>query len=99
MALYAAGNIYSAVKNFEDRSYAKVFGIVLNHRNVEKENEKVEAFAAERGLKIVGEIPRSHDINRYEDMGKTVIEGDISLEVSKKFLDLADLLLESRDRA
>jgi hypothetical protein len=32
-------------------------------------------------------------------MGKTVIEGDISLEVSKKFLDLADLLLESRDRA
>jgi nitrogenase iron protein NifH len=99
MALYAAGNIYSAVKNFEDRSYAKVFGIVLNHRNVEKENEKVEAFAAKRGLKIVGEIPRSHDINRYEDMGKTVIEGDISLEVSKKFLDLADLLLESQDRA
>ena len=99
MALYAAGNIYSAVKNFEDRSYAKVFGVVLNHRNVENENEKVEAFAAERGLKIVGEIPRSHDINRYEDMGKTVIEGDISLEVSKKFLDLADLLLESQDRA
>ncbi len=98
MALYAAGNIYAAVKNFEDRSYAKVFGIVLNHRNVENENEKVEAFAAERGLKIVGEIPRSHDINRYEDMGKTVIEGDISLEVSKKFLDLADLLLESQDR-
>ena len=26
-------------------------------------------------------------------------EGDISLEVSKKFLDLADLLLESQDRA
>ena len=99
MALYAAGNIYSAVKNFEDRSYAKVFGVVLNHRNVENEKEKVEAFAAKRGLKIVGEIPRSHDINRYEDMGKTVIEGDISLEVSKKFLDLADLLLESRDRA
>ena len=35
MALYAANNISSAVRNFEDRSYARVFGIVLNHRNVE----------------------------------------------------------------
>ena len=40
MALYAADNISKAVKNFEDRSYARVFGIVLNHRNVENENEK-----------------------------------------------------------
>ena len=28
MALYAANNISSAVRNFEDRSYARVFGIV-----------------------------------------------------------------------
>ena len=40
MALYAANNISSAVRNFEDRSYARVFGIVLNHRNVENETEK-----------------------------------------------------------
>ena len=41
MALYAANNISSAVRNFEDRSYARIFGIVLNHRNVENETEKV----------------------------------------------------------
>ena len=29
MALYAANNINNAVKNFEDRSYAKVYGICL----------------------------------------------------------------------
>ncbi len=40
MAFYAADNISKAVKNFEDRSYARVFGIVLNHRNVENETEK-----------------------------------------------------------
>ena len=50
MALYAADNISKAVKNFEDRSYARVFGIVLNHRNVENETEKVETFAKEHGL-------------------------------------------------
>ena len=48
MALYAANNISSAVRNFEDRSYARVFGIVLNHRNVENEMEKVQAFSENR---------------------------------------------------
>lgn len=94
MALYAAGNINSAVKNFEDRSYAKVFGVVLNHRNVENESEKVRAFADGVGLPIVGEIPRSDDIIRYEELGKTVIEGDPTLPVSRRFFDLAQLLLE-----
>ncbi len=93
MALYAAGNIHAAVKNFEDRGYASVYGIVLNHRNVEHENEKVENFARERNLRIVGEIPRSNEINRYEDEGKTVIEADATLPVSKCFLQLATQLL------
>jgi nitrogenase iron protein NifH len=93
MALYAAGNIHAAVQNFEDRGYASVYGIVLNHRNVENENEKVEQFAKERGISIVGEIPRSNEINRYEDEGRTVIEADPSLEVSKCFLKLAERLL------
>ncbi len=94
MALYAANNINSAVKNFEDRGYAKVFGILLNHRNVEKELEKVENFASSVGLPIVGEIPRSHDITRFEDAGMTVIEGDASLPISQRFFALARLLLE-----
>ena len=94
MALYAANNISSAVRNFEDRSYARVFGIVLNHRNVENETEKVQAFSEKSGIPIVGEIPRSDEIIRYEDQGKTVIEGDRDSEISQRFFDLANLLLE-----
>ena len=89
MALYAANNINTAVENFEDRGYARVAGIILNHRNVPGETEKVQAFADERGLPIVADIPRSDDISRYEDEGKTVVEGDPSIEVSRRFLDLA----------
>ncbi len=89
MALYAANNINTAVLNFEDRGYARVAGIVLNQRNVPDEEAKVEAFANEHELPIVARIPRSDDINRFEDEGKTVIEGDPELEVSKRFLDLA----------
>ena len=48
MALYAANNINQAVKNFEDRSYARVEGLILNHRNVDHETEKVQKFAQER---------------------------------------------------
>ena len=57
MALYAANNINTAVKNFEDRSYAKVYGIVLNHRNVENEREKVQAFADEAACRSSARLP------------------------------------------
>ena len=92
MALYAANNINTAVANFEDRGYARVAGIVLNHRNVERETQKVQAFANEHNLPIVAQIPRSDDIIRYEDMGKTVVEGNPALPVSQRFLELAERL-------
>ena len=94
MALYAANNINQAVKNFEDRSYAKVRGIILNRRNVPDEEAKVRRFAEENDLPIVADIPRSDEINTFEEEGKTVIEGDRTLPISKKFLDLAELLLQ-----
>ena len=97
MALYAANNISSAVRNFEDRSYARVFGIVLNHRNVENETEKVQAFAQKSNIPIVGEIPRSDEIIRWEDQGKTVIEGDAGSEISRRFFDLAEMLLKAEE--
>ena len=99
MALYAANNISSAVRNFEDRSYARVFGIVLNHRNVENEMEKVQAFSEKIGVPIVGEVPRSDEIIRWEDRGKTVIEGNPDSEISKCFFDLAELLLKEEENA
>ena len=97
MALYAANNICTAVRNFEDRSYARVEGIILNSRNVVGESRKVEEFAESKGLPIVARIPRSDDITRYEDQGKTVIEGDPDLEVSRCFLALARKLMEQEE--
>ena len=94
MALYAANNIYTAVDNFKDRSYAKVKGILFNRRNVPNEKEKVEEFAKERNLEIVADIPRSDAINQFEDQGMTVVEGNREDEVSQLFLDLARKLWE-----
>ncbi|WP_123053934.1 nitrogenase iron protein NifH [Clostridium sp. JN-1] len=97
MSLYAANNINNAVKNFEDRSYAKVLGIVFNHRNIENEEEKIKDFARRADLPIVGDIPRNQDINRFEEMGKTVIEGDPNLLISKSFFNLAKLLIRDEE--
>lgn len=94
MALYAADNINKAVKNFEDRSYAKVRGILLNKRNVPDEDAKVKTFADERGIEILDKIPRSDDINLAEEQGMTVIERDPELPISQKFMELAEKLYE-----
>ena len=94
MALYAANNINNAVKNFADRNYAKVRGVVMNRRAVENEEEKVRKFAGDNNLEIVADIPRSNDIIHFEDMGKTVIEGDRTLEVSQRFIALAKMLID-----
>lgn len=93
MALYAAGNINSAVLNFEDRGYASVEGIILNRRNVEAERERVEAFARERGLSIVADIPRDKAFQTAEDQGRTIVELDPEGTIAAKFFDLADRLL------
>ncbi len=50
---------------------------------MENETEKVQTFAKEHGFDIVGEIPRSDEIIRCEDQGKTVIEGNPESEISK----------------
>lgn len=95
MALYAANNIVTAVENFRDRGYARVRGLLLNRRNVPKEEEKVRAFAQEKGISLLAGFPRSDAINLYEEQGKTTLEGNPSLPISQKFLALARTLLET----
>lgn len=95
MSLYAAENIAKAVDNFADRDYAAVRGVILNRRNVPDEEAKVRAFADAHGFDILADIPRSDDINRYEEEGKTLLEGDPTLPLSREFVRLADLLSTS----
>ena len=81
MSLYAA------------RGYASVKGLILNRRNVEDEYERVKAFADERKLPILADIPRSKEIQVWEDRGMTVIEGEPDSEISIVYRQLAQRLL------
>lgn len=93
MALFAANNINSAVKNFEDRGYARVRGIILNRRNVERELERVEAFAESINVPVIGDIPRSQTITDCEDEGMTVIEGAPDSDISAVYMNLAKAIM------
>ena len=93
MALFAANNINSAVKNFEDRGYARVKGIILNRRNVERELERVEAFAQSINVPIIGDIPRSQTITDCEDEGMTTVEGAPESEIAQVYMNLAKRIM------
>ncbi|WP_419785332.1 nitrogen fixation protein NifH [Pseudodesulfovibrio sp.] len=89
MALLAARNIILALRNFADRNYAELGGLILNCRDMADEVERVEAFAHEMETSIIGVIPRDTAIHRFEEDGKSIVEGDASLPTAQRFIDLA----------
>ncbi len=58
----------------------------------------MEAFACDAGLTIIADIPRSPEINKAEDLGKTVVETDPDSPLAAKFLALADELIADEAR-
>jgi nitrogenase iron protein NifH len=89
MALLAAKNIILALRNFADRNYAELGGLILNCRDMVDEVERVEEFAHKMDTKVIGVIPRDTVIHRFEEEGKTIVEGDHTLPTSARFFDLA----------
>lgn len=96
MALYAANNIATAVENFADRGYAKVRGVLLNRRNVPREEEKVRAFAEAHQLPVLADIPRNDAISEAEERGMTVVEAAPEDPVSQAFFALAREIVQEK---
>lgn len=46
-----------AVQNFKNRGYASLGGIILNRRNVKREEEKVQELAEDFQTTIIGNFP------------------------------------------
>ena len=93
MALLAAKNIILALRNFADRNYAELGGLILNCRDMADEVERVEEFAHKMETSVIGVIPRDREIHRFEEDGKTIVEGDRDLPTSIRFFDLAKTIV------
>lgn len=87
MSIYAAANIATAVKNFGERGYAQLSGVIVNRRGVENEDRRVSEFVKEFGSEIVGTLDFDPLVQKAEQDGKTVVEefpeGGIAAEYEK----------------
>lgn len=95
MSIYAAANIAMAVDNFADRGYATLGGLILNRRNVPREEEKVQELAGDIHTSIVGMLPFSETVQQAEELKKTVIEAFPDSEMAKEYEKLAEAVLKA----
>ncbi|MBR4400932.1 MAG: AAA family ATPase [Synergistes sp.] len=93
MAIHAAANIAEAVANFRSRGYAALGGIILNRRNVPREDEKVAELASDVGAKIVGSLNFSHVVQQAEELSRTVLEAFPESEMAAEYRKLASSVL------
>ena len=95
MAIHAGANIAMAVENFRNRGYATLGGIILNRRNVPREEEKVQELAEDFHTDIVGTLSRSALVLEAEEQGKTVLEAFPDSEMAEEYRTLAAQLLKA----
>lgn len=93
MAIYAAANIASAVKSFEDRGYASLGGLILNRRGVKREQEKVEELSLDINADIIASLDYSALVCEAEELGKTVMEVYPDSDMAAEYMKLADAVL------
>ncbi|MDY6988590.1 MAG: nitrogenase iron protein [Thermodesulfobacteriota bacterium] len=76
MAMYAANNICKGILKFAEAGGIRLAGLICNSRNVDNEQEMIEAFAEKLGSHMIHFIPRDNVVQRAEINRKTVIEFD-----------------------
>lgn len=90
MAIYAAANIGLAVENFKERGYAQLGGLILNRRNVKREEEKVLELSQDLHTQIIGSIDRSDLVQEAEELGETVMSAFPDSTAADSYRVLAD---------
>ena len=93
MAIHAGANIAMAVQNFKNRGYAALGGIILNRRNVKREEEKVQELADDFETQIIGKLTRSDLVTDAEEQGKTLMECYPDSEMAAEYRTLAENIL------
>jgi len=95
MALYAAANIAMAIEQFKNRGYARLSGIILNSRNVDREYDLVCEIAEEIDTEIVSVMSRSPYVQEAEEKNSTVIESFPESTMAQEYRMLAQKILEA----
>jgi len=95
MALYAANNICKGIAKFAEKGGVRLGGIICNSRNVDRENELLEAFSKEIGTQLIYFVPRNNVVQRAEINRKTVIEYAPEDHQAQEYRNLAKAIDEN----
>ena len=98
MAIHAGANIAMAVENFKNRGYASLGGIILNRRNVAREEEKVNELADDFQTQVVGTLSHSGLVTEAEEKKETVMECFPDSEMAEEYRKLAEAIYELSKR-
>ena len=89
MAIHAAANIAMAVENFKNRGYAGLGGLILNRRDVPREEEKVAELADDFHTAVIGTLSHSGQVALAEEQKKTLMECCPTGEMADEYRALA----------
>lgn len=96
MALYAANNICKAIQRFySPENQIGLAGLILNHRNIPREDELVTTLARRIGASVVERIPRDHVVQSCEARKETVVLGEPSSAMARQYMNLAGYILSN----
>jgi nitrogenase iron protein NifH len=95
MAMYAANNICKGIVKFAEAGGVRLGGLICNSRNVDNEQEIIEAFANKLGTQMLHFVPRDNMVQRAEINRKTVIEYDPSHCQAEEYRTLARKIEEN----
>ena len=98
MAIHAGANIAMAVENFKNRGYASLGGIILNRRNVAREEEKVNELADDFQTQVVGTLSHNGLVTEAEEKKETVMECFPDSEMAEEYRKLAEAIYELSKR-
>ena len=93
MAIHAGANIAMAVENFRNRGYASLGGLILNRRNVPREEEKVQELAEDFHSSTIGYLSRSELVMAAEEQKKTLMECYPDSEMADEYRALSEAVL------
>lgn len=97
MALYAANNIAKGISRYARRGGVRLGGIICNSRNVDHEEELLQAFSKELGTKLLYFVPRDNIVQHAEINRKTVIAYAPDSDQAQEYRNLAEAVLENKE--
>lgn len=89
MAMYAANNICRGIQKYSLIGDVRLGGLICNSRNVDREEELIQALAEQLGTQMLYSIPRDNMVQRAEFYSKTVIEYAPDCKQAQHYRNLA----------